>query len=335
MDVEAILKQIRERVVSEPNVGANDTSLVPGGASSNGSAPAPTYGDVLQRLNQSLTIASRAADRLPPVFSNRQGARARFEIWIKSKSKPLTRWFTWEQVNFNRAVNDALSDIVEVLKSQSQELSGLRAQSAALRAQLTQQIDEHVRALQVQAAEHGRQLQTIDERQRADSEVRVLEVARLKEAIAQLTTEMSGRDNELANKYAQLLAEHSSLVAQYECLVVEHNGLAAEHSALAVDHSALAVDHNGLAIEHSKLAEQVIELAAQLRAEDVEIKSEQAEEIERRLSQLAADLKEEQRVCFRQISLETGESAVLEDRARRALMMRLEKIEAALKSGDR
>jgi chromosome segregation ATPase len=310
MDVEAILKQIRERVVSEPNVATNDASLVASGSSPNGSAPAATYGDALQRLNQSLTIASRAADRLPPVFSNRQGARARFEIWIKNKSKPLTRWFTWEQVNFNRAVNDALSDIVEVLKSQAQELSSLRAQSAALRSQLMQQIDEHVSALQVQAAEHGRQLQTIDERQRADTEVRLLEVARLKEAVAQLTTEMSGRDD----KYSQLLTEHSSLVAQYECLVVEHNGLAAEHS---------------------KLADQVIELAAQLRAEDREIKSEQAEEINRRLSQLAADLKEEQRVCFRQISLETGESAVLEDRARRALMVRLEKIEAALKSGDR
>jgi DNA repair exonuclease SbcCD ATPase subunit len=299
MDVAAILKQIRERVVSEPHVGTNDTSLVPGGTSPNGSAPAATYGDALQRLHQSLTIASRAADRLPPVFSNREGARARFEIWIKNKSKPLTRWFTWEQVNFNRAVNDALSDLVEVLKSQAQELSSLRAQSADLRSQLTQ----HISALQVQAAEHGRQLQTIDERQ-------LLEVARL----TQLQTETSGRENELGNKYSQLLAEHSSLVAQYECLVVEHNGLAAEHS---------------------KLADQVIELAEQLRAEDREIKSEQAAEINRRLSQLAADLKEEQRVCFRQISLETGESAVREDRARRALMMRLEKIEAALKSGDR
>src|SRR4051812_2366021 len=106
MDVEAILKQIRERVVSEPNVGANDTSLATSGSSSNGSAPAANYDDALQRLNTNLKIASRAADRLPPLFSNRQGARARFELWIKNKSKPLTRWFTWEQANLNQQVTD-------------------------------------------------------------------------------------------------------------------------------------------------------------------------------------------------------------------------------------
>ena len=87
--------------------------------------------------------------------------------------------------------------------------------------------------------------------------------------------------------------------------------------------------------EHTKLADQVIDLAALLRAEDREIKSQEDEEINRRLSQLAAELKEEQRVCFRQISLETAESAVLEDRARRALVARVEQLEEALKAAKR
>ena len=91
----------------------------------------------------------------------------------------------------------------------------------------------------------------------------------------------------------------------------------------------LSADHKGLSAEHTKLAEQVIELAGQLRAEDREIKSEQDEEIDRRLSQLAAELKEEQRVCFRQVSLETSEASVLEDRARRELLARVEKLEAS------
>src|ERR1044072_272523 len=105
MDVEGILNQIRERVVSEHTVPASDTSLAQNGSPSNGSTPAPRYDDALQRLRAHLAISGRAVDRLPPVFSNRQGARARFELWIKSKGKRLTRWFTWEQVNFNRAVN--------------------------------------------------------------------------------------------------------------------------------------------------------------------------------------------------------------------------------------
>jgi hypothetical protein len=93
--------------------------------------------------------------------------------------------------------------------------------------------------------------------------------------------------------------------------------------------------YSNLALEHSKLANQVIDLAGQLRAEDRQIKSQQDEEINRRLSELAADLKEEQRVCFRQISLESNESAVLEDRARRALLARLEELEESMKALQR
>jgi hypothetical protein len=292
MDVEGILNQIRERVVSESSA-ANDTRLATNGSSSNGSATAANYDDALQRLRTQLTIAGRAADRLPPVVSNRQGARARLELWLKSKSKPLSRWFTWEQVNFNRAIADALNDVVEVLSSEAQEIAAARAQLTALRTKLTQEMGAAVGELQVNQMQFQSATETT--------------FARLHEAIANLTTETGNRDTELAEKHAQL-------AAQYECLAAEHNGLAAEHN---------------------KLANQVIDLAAQLRAEDFEIKFEQAEELNRRLSQMAAELKDEQRVCFRQISLETGESAVLADRARRALLTRLEQLEEALKSGSR
>jgi hypothetical protein len=49
------------------------------------------------------------------------------------------------------------------------------------------------------------------------------------------------------------------------------------------------------------------------------------------LAELATELREDQRVCFRQLSLETSESAVLEDRGRRELLARLETLE---KSGS-
>jgi hypothetical protein len=252
MDVEGILNQIRERVVSEPAVRPHETRLSTS-VHSNGSPAVTDRDDALQRLRTHLAIAGRAADRLPPVFSNRQGTRARLELWFKKKTKPLTRWFTWEQVNFNRAVNDALGDVVEILKRDAQELAAWRGQLRA-------------------------------------------EAADLKTQVGQTT-----------NNYARLKTDHANLAAAYQALLAEH----------------------------TKLSDQVIDLAAQLRDEDRKNKMAQDEEFNRRLSQLAEDLKEEQRVCFRQISLETGESAVLEDRARRALLARIEKLEETLKTGRR
>jgi DNA repair exonuclease SbcCD ATPase subunit len=249
MDVEAILKEIRNRVVSEGR--ANDAEP------SNGSAPQSNQTESLTRVSAHLSVTSRAWDRLPPLVSNRRGALARIELWLKRTSKPLTRWFTWEQVNFNRAVKDALSDVVEILKAQAQELAGLRAQLAH---------------------EAG-------ERREVEK--------RLNAAIARLT--------EIATNLTDTT-------------------------------SSLGSKHSSLESEHSKLANQVIELAAQLRAEDQQIKTQQSEEIESRLSELAAELKDEQRVCFRQVSLEATESAVLEDRARRDLLTRLERLEASLKA---
>ena len=238
MDVEAILKEIRNRVVSEGR--ANDAEP------SNESAPQSNQTESLTRVSAHLAVISRAWDRLPPLVTNRRGALARIELWLKRTSKPLTRWFTWEQVNFNRSVKDALSDVVEILKTEAQELSTLRAQLAH---------------------EAG-------ERREVEK--------RLNAAIARLTE--------------------------------------------------IATNLTDMGSEHSKLANQVIELAAQLRAEDQQIKTQQSEEIESRLSELAAELKDEQRVCFRQISLQATESAVLEDRARRDLLARLEKLEASLKA---
>jgi hypothetical protein len=80
---------------------------------------------------------------------------------------------------------------------------------------------------------------------------------------------------------------------------------------------------------HSELANKLNELAAALRAEQQTEKSAQDQELNGRLAELAAELREEQRVCFRQLSLETSESAVLEDRGRRELLARLERLESS------
>jgi len=245
MDVEAILKEIRNRVVSEDRA----PEVTSGSEPSNGSAPHSNQSESLARVSAHLEVTTRAWDRLPPVFTNRHGTFARLELWLKRASKPLTRWFTWEQINFNRAIKDALTDVVDILKADAQELATLRAQLA-------------------HAANERREVEM-----RLDTIVtRVTEIG---EIVTGLT--------EAGSRFES---------------------------------------------QHSQLAHLVNDLAAQLRAED----QQQSRDIDKRLSELAAELKDEQRVCFRQLSLEATESAVLEDRARRELLTRLEKLEESLKA---
>jgi hypothetical protein len=300
MDVETILKEIRNRVVSDDRANASTAGT---DVRSNGSAPPSSQSESLTRASAHLAVTGRAWDRLPPVFSNRRGTLARIELWIKRKSKPLTRWFTWEQVNFNRAVKDALGDVIEILKAEAQEL-------AILRGQLTHE-----------AQRQAREVREIEARLNQTEAA----LARVSQLIASSTKENRGRQAELAQQYSQLAQQYSRLENKLSSLVSEHSALELQHSTSQAD----------LQVEHAKLAGQVIELVAQLRAEQSQIKAQQDQEINRRLSDLATDLKEEQRVCFRQVSLEASEAAVLEDRARRSLIERLEKIEAALKAGQR
>jgi chromosome segregation ATPase len=80
-------------------------------------------------------------------------------------------------------------------------------------------------------------------------------------------------------------------------------------------------------IEHGEAAYAGFEKA--LRQEMDQLGSGQAalrDELRERLQQLL----DEQRVCIRQLSLRTSEDAVLADRARRALELRLEEIESRL-----
>lgn len=276
MDVETILNQIRERVVSEENARLPGTAVSTTTSSSNGSASGSNQDEALARLSEQLTVTGRSWNRLPPVFSNRRGTVARIELWIKNTCRPLTRWFTWEQVNFNRAVHDALSDVTKILMAEAQELATLRAQLSgemrreflALRADLEAQANEF-RALHNHHAEY-----------RADVEAQLEKI------------------NETLSRISNMLADLT------------------EESRRG----------------SSQLAEQTGALAAALREEQSAAKSQQSEELNRRLSELVTELKEEQRVCFRQLSLEASEAAVLEDRGRRALDARLEKLEESLQT---
>lgn len=261
MDVETILNQIRERVVSEENARTPGTAISTAASSSNGSAAGSNQDEALARLSEQLTVTGRAWNRLPPIFSNRRGALARIELWLKNTCRPLTRWFTWEQVNFNRAVHDALSDVTKILMAEAQELAALRAQLSG-----------------------------------------------------EMRREVLGLRSDLDAQAAELRAINS----KYEARLKE------THEALSRLSNMLAEFADETRTGHSQLANGISALSEEQRAAQLQ----QAEELNRCL----AELKEEQRVCFRQLSLEASEAAVLEDRGRRALDARLEKLEKALQT---
>jgi hypothetical protein len=209
-EVESILREIRERVLSQqrssPDVaaaaapsairnavnggnGADDSSIARTGDSE------PVTAEQLALISSYLTTTARSWDRLPPLVSNRSGLAARLELWLKRRLRARTRWFTWEQVNFNAAVHHALRDMLQLLSVYEQELARLRARINA-DAEL---LERHRAALTAQGAQI-----------RAELEVYKMHMdARL----AALTRELRERDERLQEEqrvcFKQLALETS------------------------------------------------------------------------------------------------------------------------------
>lgn len=224
-EVESTLREIRERVRKTARLEAEFPRPV---ASSAAHVSIPSRNDsgtrtpeTMARIDAHLTTTARAWDRLPPLVSNRSGRLASLELWVKRRLKQATRWYSWEQVNFNAAVHHALRDALDVLLDLEQQLGQLRAEMSAEVAQRAE-IDS----------------------QRAEMEA-------------------------------------------YRAL------MEAEQRARSLEVNARLAD-----------------LARELRERDGQ-----------RL--------EEQRVCFRQLSLEMSEAEVLLDRARRDIESRLNKLESS------
>lgn len=95
---------------------------------------APAGRAALSRMEVDLAITERSWSRLPPLTSNRHGVLARLEIWVKRALKRATHWLTWEQVNFNAAVNHSLRATHETLSGHERQLAELRAQVELLAA---------------------------------------------------------------------------------------------------------------------------------------------------------------------------------------------------------
>lgn len=248
-EVENTLREIRERVLASAPARAAEhahaRALTQNGV---GAASTPTQNgdafEALARMDANLSTTARAWSRLPPVLTNRRGALARFELWLKRLIKRAAHWFTWEQVNFNSAAHNALGD----------------ARAA---------LDAHERAL-----------------------------SHLREELGHLREELTGLRAEVdagASRATELEARVSSAESRFDSRLAELQGA---------------------------LASGLDNVRGEQRARTEELRNE--------LRDRAEGLLEEQRVCFRQLSLEASELAVTQDRARRAVESRLEAMEKAV-----
>src|SRR5438552_1001290 len=282
-EVESILNEIRERVRTEEK--EREAAVAVATQNGNDSKPAisPTAPAIatesLARLEAHLTTTSRAWDRLPPLFSSRSGIAARFELWIKARMKSLSRWFTWEQINFNSAAHHGLSDALEALRVHEEHLIKMQ-----------EELNQTKEALLSESNQTREALGQTTEALRAES---------------RQTTEALRVESRQTTETLQTELAHTT-----ELLREERNQT------------------------NEALASELRQTAASLRTdlaqttEDLRISIDaRGAETDARISELGDDLHEEQRVCFKQLSLEASEAAVLEDRGRRAIEARLEKLE--------
>jgi hypothetical protein len=274
-EVESILNEIRERVRSDQEQSSAQVASPDETPGDSVPRPlSPGHNESLSRLSAHLTTTSRAWDRLPPLYSNRSGGAARFELWIKARLKSLTRWFTWEQVNFNSAVHHALSESLHALSASQQDLAGLRAE-----------LNEE--------AESWRERFGRSER----------ELAALRTSIEALTAEIRKRNTHQDARSAAIEARSGAIEARTDALEAR-----ATETAVAMTKEFGATQMHITAL--------LTELAGELRASDEQ-------------------LRQEHRVCFKQLSLEAGETAVREDRGQRVIQSRLEKLEKAAANGEK
>jgi flagellar biosynthesis GTPase FlhF len=269
-EVESILKEIRERVRGQEDHAVAQLTLV---------QPRPTveplqgaHHDSLKLLSAHLTTTGRAWDRVPPLYTNRRGATARLELWIKARLKSMSRWFTWEQVNFNAAVHQALTETFQTLSAYQQELAEIRT-----------------------ALRH----ESESSRERFDHSVR--QISALKSSLEVLTRQIKQRDAELDKHTA-------STERAIETVIAHHEALANQSAAFGARASELSAKMDQ---QSENLHADLAALAAELRESDTK-------------------LLEEQRVCFKQLSLEAGETVVSVDQGRRAIQSRLDKLEQAI-----
>jgi hypothetical protein len=209
-EVESILREIREQVLAQQrSAQAGATTAIVSGGNGGGesdarrlSQPENEFETNLALINSYLTTTARAWDRLPPLVSNRSGTLARLELWLKRQLKRATRWFTWEQVNFNASVHHALRDLLSIFSAHEQQLANLRRQIR--RAAETQQIVHEQQQTDLVAQRAALQAQ-----EQALEEQRIEVAARLADLVNELRERVMYLQEEQRVSFKQLALENS------------------------------------------------------------------------------------------------------------------------------
>ena len=202
-EVESTLREIRERVRKTAELEAEALRAVVSSAANGSITPrgesATRTPETMARIDAYLTTTARAWDRLPPLVSNRSGGLARLELWVKRRFKQATRWYSWEQINFNAAVHHALRDTLDALLDLEQQLGQLRADMSAemetYRAQM--EAEQRARSLEVNAhlADLTRELRERDQ-QRLDEQRVCFKQLSLEMSEAEVLLDRARRDFE-------------------------------------------------------------------------------------------------------------------------------------------
>jgi RND superfamily putative drug exporter len=267
-EVENTLREIRERVRLTAEFEADSPRAVVSSAANGSHTPgnecATKTAEITARIDAHLTTTARAWDRLPPLVSKRSGGLARLELWVKRRFKRATRWYSWEQINFNAAVHHALRDVLDALLDLKQQLQQQREEMGATLEARAQQLEARAQQLEARAQQLEARAQQLEAR-------------------------------------AQQLEQNQ----------IEIKTLRAE-------------------IESQRTAMEAY------RAKEEEEQQARSLEVNMRLTDLAREVRErdgqileEQRVSFKQLSLEMSETEVLLDRARRDIDSRLNKLESS------
>ena len=176
----------------------------------------------LDRLHAGVVNARRAQDQLPPVTTYRRGFVARLELWVKGKLKNATRWFTWEQANFNAATVTSLESTERLLAQLEAGLSdlragihgraytesdGARADVEARLAKLENSVQSLLKEIQGERAEQTRRIDSLIEEQRVCFRQLALEISetavvsdRARRNLEMQLTELSRRLDETDQK---------------------------------------------------------------------------------------------------------------------------------------
>jgi ribosome-associated translation inhibitor RaiA len=303
-EVETVLREIRERVLSQPLAQPSLPEPPPGGANGNQHSQALAAGETtaprsaaMARLNAHLTTTARAWDRLPPVFSNRRGTAARIEVWIKARLKRFSRWFTWEQVNFNAAVHHALLETLQALNEQEAAIVALRAKLAQLQAEAKTEGE----ALRVEIPMQFR-----------------AEIEALRDEIQKQLS------NEIDNQYAEINSLRGQLQADAASGRIEVQNQQRETNALRAE---LRGELESVRI---RTEDQGTELQAGIETARNEAETNLAK-LSNELREREERLENEQRVCFKQLLLETNEIAGSSDRAQQRISTLIEETNQRLK----